>query len=78
MRKRTHPGVFLKKELMKNQKLTNQYLYRDSEVATDYWRSFLRGEASITEDIAYELGDKLNISVDFWFKMQSCYDDSIR
>lgn len=76
MRLKTHPGVFLKDEVMKNQNLTNQYLYKNSSVSPCYWKLFLKGEVDIVEDIAYELSDKLNISADFWINMQNSHNKS--
>lgn len=76
MRQSTHPGVFLKQTYMKSRNLTNQYLYKNSEVKPDCWRLFLKGQADINEDIAYELSDKLNVPVNFWFDMQKSHNKS--
>lgn len=56
---------------MKNQKLNNQFIYKNSSTDPDYWKRFFKGEVHLADDMAFELSEKLNISADFWFEAQN-------
>mgnify|MGYP000076585990 CR=1 FL=1 len=76
MRTTTHPGVFLKQEIMKNRDLSNNFIYKHSEINKTYWKMFFKGEVDLIDDIAFELSDKLNISIDFWVNMQNKHNET--
>lgn len=68
-----HPGIYLKRT-MKIFGLTPRDMYRKSSTCREGWVEFLKGRQDLTEDMAYEISERLNIPADFWLDMQNLHD----
>ena len=69
-----HPGEYITEEFLKPLGITPYRLAKDIGVTENRVHRLLKGEASMTADMAMRLHRYFNISAEFWLNMQAFHD----
>jgi len=70
----THPGIFLREEVLPNISLTESALASALGISRTHLHDLLNGRAPIDADTAVRLGSFFGVSPETWLTMQDRYD----
>ena len=70
----THPGEFLREDVLPAMQLSVAQAARDVRVSRQYLHKILRGDAPITPDMAIKIGKLAGNGPGLWLRMQQVHD----
>ena len=70
----THPGEYIKEDILEEMKLTQQQLADRLFVSRRTVNQIVNFKRSITPEMALRLGSLTNTSPEMWINMQTAYD----
>lgn len=71
-----HPGYYIE-EIMKEKGLSQEYFAKELNIEPDTLDMIVRGEQSVSNEIAQKLSEALGSSTEFWLNLQHTYDTLI-
>lgn len=72
-----HPGYYIK-EIVEESGLAQEEFANQLDIASANLNLLIRGEQSLSADIAMKLSMMMGTSVSYWLNLQNAYDTALR